>query len=133
MNFNTSLRVAICTGRVIRRAVHSCSVLSLIVFFAVARASRLTEVILSCSVGEAGVPSLEIISSIVRVSLDKHLRRLGCKISRISPAGIVVDRPVEFLSVVERPLVVLPSQVVLVLNLSYYCLSNLGATLTSSC
>lgn len=133
MNFNTSIRVAKGTSRVIGRTVGLCAVYSLIVLFAVARTSLLTEEILSCSIREAGVPSLEVVSDIVRSSLDEHLRRLGCKVGRISPSRIEVNSIVEFLSIVNRPLVILPSQVVLELNLSYYCLSGLGRTLSLTC
>ena len=133
MNFNTSIRVAECTSRVIGRAVGLCTVYSLVVLFAVRRTSLLTEEVLSSSIGEAGIPSLEIVSDIVRGSLDEHLRRLGCKVSRISPSGIEVNSIVEFLSIVDRPLVILPGQVVLELNLSYYCLGGLGRTLSLSC
>jgi hypothetical protein len=62
-----------------------------IVFFAVVRSSRLSQVVLTCSVREADVPATEIINNIIGSGLDGYLGWLDNKVGRSSPSWIVVS------------------------------------------
>lgn len=62
-----------------------------IVLLAVARSSRLSQVVLASSVREADVPAKEIINNIVGSGLDGYLGWLGSEVGGSSPSGIVVS------------------------------------------
>merc|ERR1719272_29584 len=62
---------------VIDRAIVLSGVHSFISLTAIARTRSLSEAVLTSSRSKAGIPALEILSSVVRAHLDGHLRRLG--------------------------------------------------------
>jgi len=99
-------------GESARRIIDSTVVLgaidSSVILTAVARTRSLSEAILACGISEAGIPALEIVSSVVRADLDGKLRRLRGEVGRVSPSRIIVSLLAELHSIVKRALGVLP-------------------------
>ena len=91
---SVAIRVGEAASRVRYCAVGFIAFMAWVIHNAVARSLHLAEAVLTLAISEAGIPSLEVIIYVVRVSLNRHLRRLGREVSWVIESGVKVGSPV---------------------------------------